>query len=704
MLPFISSADIWKKHLNSNRCDKVLGNGNDIWVLSDRGGLTQWNLDTGEYKRYYENFNLYTNSIIDFVYDDDNRLLIVDNLGNINRFEEGEFKKITKISFSFQSFIFTNGYIHVVDSGEDKVLKYDGDEWETYKALDQYEIVNIFPDPRGGFWAKTFGSETGEFIYYNNGVKQKFENRKISNESLTEFYVDQYGIVWALLKNRGIAWYDGESWTPFYWEGETRHFINNMVRDKNGIIWLAANDEGLFTFDGEKLMQDLHFSGENILWVENAPNENILIGTDLSFEIYNGEIRTSYKIEGLLPLSNHLKVISLDYNENIWCGDINGDIAYLDHNNWKRFLGRNITGAKFDNPGDLNCICPSRNSGVWAGFNNDLIRFIEELWVSYYEILYDEIGCNIVDIEESQDGDIWVATNKGLGHWKDESWDFQTINVNDMDFDNEGNLWVLGEDILKWDGNRWIEVLYREDFPGLSEGSNALTAMKDGTIWICGGSCILILYDDKPIKYFDSEDGIPSINSIVEAPDGTIWMFSEGNLIHYDWVNFQTYTSTDAGFSISGNDLAVDKTGRIYIVGNYYYSPGLIEFTPSSVTLKMNLFAPGLVYHPGDELSLSLMINNYGPEEIGDLYFVMIAPDGLFYSFPEWNEGTVPVAKNLIISEGFSMPMIEAINVNLPSYSPPINQPGEYVFALALTAQGSTFIRSKGITIIKIIE
>ncbi|MBU1627651.1 hypothetical protein KKB18_09815, partial [bacterium] len=50
--PLSLQCDIWKHHINSNRCDKIIRNENELWVYSEGGGLTRWDIMTGEYTRY----------------------------------------------------------------------------------------------------------------------------------------------------------------------------------------------------------------------------------------------------------------------------------------------------------------------------------------------------------------------------------------------------------------------------------------------------------------------------------------------------------------------------------------------------------------------------------------------------------------------------------------------------------------------------
>ena len=197
-----------------------------------------------------------------------------------------------------------------------------------------------------------------------------------------------------------------------------------------------------------------------------------------------------------------------------------------------------------------------------------------------------------------------------------------------------------------------------------------------------------------------------SISSIKEAPDGTIWILSRDfGLTHFDGVNFHTYDPSELGIMTNGYDLEIDPTGRLFIAsGEGYQGSGLTEFIPTSATLKMNLFANKVLYKAGDELKLNLIITNYGPDETGDLYFVMMTPDGRIYSALDWSESLHPAASGFTFPEGFAMPMMELLKLTLPSKTPPVSAPGQYIFALAFTDPGTTYIKSKAIAFVEIGE
>jgi len=719
-----ASADIWKKHINSNKADEILCNEDVLWVNSDGDSLVRWDLLSGEPVRFYDGHGLESSSINGMTFDSENKLIALIG-SNIYYFEDGAFNFLTE-RYSYHEYLgYADGSILMGDFHDEGVYRFNGKSWEEIPELSEYRVRSFSENPFGGFWFITLDDDA-TVIYYNNGIELSFSEFEVTdsdsfNSFIERIYVDSKEAVWACLTG-GVAWFDGEEWEQYYWNEDMRKVVFNAVEDIDGNLWFAASLDGLFKFDGEDFTNIPEYNNVDVLWVENDPTGGVWVGTEDSLEHFDGTVRTPYVISNLLPISNDLEAITIAPDGDLWCGDYLGDLALLHRNEWKTFRGRKLIASE-DITGWLCSMHYSLFSGLWVGFANDLYNYNEEIWTSFKDILNPEIGTFYCDFLEGPDGEMWVSANSvtrtGLAKWDGNSWEFHhpTMSIpqrNDvMAFDPEGNLlFTSGSDLYKWDGNEWkiIKDYDDPDVPIDNFAGLTITAISDGTQWVGGGTGIIVFYEDEIVDWFTAEDGLPcespekptslGIQAIKQAADGTIWILTSNGLVHYDGVQFKTYTDEDAGFRFGSTAVEIDNTGRLFIISN----SGLTEFTPTSVTLKMNLFAPGLMYKAGDAFSLSLNVNNYGPEETGDLYFVMMAPDGNLYSGLDWSEGVRPAGKNITIPEGFAMPMIEALKVTLPADKPMIGIPGKYYFALALADSGTTYFRAKAITSIDVVE
>jgi len=728
--PGLLSADIWKIHVNSNRCDQLLGNEKELWVRSMGGGLVRWDLTTGEYTRYYTR-GLPTNSINGMCYDDECRLLIIESEENFLRYEKGVFNQITSLRYC-ESFTYYDGFLYA--SSDKGLFKWDGEKWEEIPQLSDYEIREISPAPDGSLWMATAASSPADpvqldpmVLNYKDGILIFFTREGVggpkyydSGFGFSEIYVDSSGTVWVGLKG-GIAWYDGNSWRQFYWVDELKFltpYTAGIVEDKDGIIWVAGGKDGLIRFSGEEGTLVEAYKDENVLSVESAPVGGLWVGTPDCLEHFDGSQRKPYKIANLLPINNFIADIDLSPKGVIWCGDNYGDLALFERNSWKAFHGAQISSTGFETLGQLNAIKISENSGVWTIFDRDVLNYVGNIWIDHYDPLVPEMGIFFESIAEAPNGDIWIGNQKDkLARWDGSKWEFFLIksedpipsgSARDMTFDQEENLWVVdGNGVWVWNGKEWF-CYFELDYPELKRlYPVTIKAMSDGTIWVGGQYGILIFSDWKIIRKFTGEDGLPSnsyggigIVDIEEAPDGTVWLLSDvSGLIHFNGTRFSVrYHNLGKDLFSGYKSFKIDRSGRSFIAS----SCGITEFIPTSVTLKMNLFADKVMYDAGDELTLSLMVNNYGPDETGDLYFVMVSPEGKVYSAPEWSESVHPAASDITIPEGFRMPMMPVLTLRLPSGAPPISAPGQYLFAVALADPSTTYFRNKTVTTIEV--
>jgi ligand-binding sensor domain-containing protein len=724
--PVLCTCDIWREYINLNHADQILSNGSEVWVRAELGGLVNWDMDTGTPIRYYGGHGLPQNiGINNFIYDDQNRLIFSTTGKQIYRFENGAFNLLTEAPITIENMAYSDGTILIGSPNDAGLYKFDGETWESIPEFSSYGgLLSIAADPNGGFWTIALQYSDWILIYYKDGIKKTFTKLEVTNdENMHMIYVnvDRTGIVWAML-GEGVAWYDGSSWKQYYYVKDmSQNYFKNAIRSSDGTVWVAGGFDGLFKYDGNQWTKLPQYQDEMVFWVAEA-QDGIWVGTPSSLDHFDGETRIPYTIANSIPLSNMIRTIDISPKGELWCGDVYGDIAFLHNNTWNSFRGAKISLKESKRTGSMECILASKGSGIWCGFHTEILRYYNDEWISYFDYLYPKIGMVYKTILEGPDGSIWVKANNGLNygiaHWKNDNWD--TYNQfyigqgsNLMTFDSDGYLWVAtGDGIYIWDNVEWKLQFKNTDFLNSDYAHRdyvpySLSGMNDGTVWGMSNKAIVVFKDREISRYFTADDGsLPltfdgvglGLSYARQAPDNTIWVKAGDCLLHYDGSIFKKYDSSDSGFYIGGYDMKIDNEGNIFLPTN----SGLIEFTPTSVTLKMSLFADQIAYKAGDKLNLSLMVNNYGPDETGDLYFVMLAPDGKFYSGLDWSQGVHPAASNLTIPANFSLPVTKLLSLTLPSTTPPISQPGKYYFAIALADTGTTYLRSKAIITVNV--
>jgi hypothetical protein len=185
------------------------------------------------------------------------------------------------------------------------------------------------------------------------------------------------------------------------------------------------------------------------------------------------------------------------------------------------------------------------------------------------------------------------------------------------------------------------------------------------------------------IKYSDVEFGYEGDGNIKQNP-----LFASG-----PWGDY--YLSCKAAGE-SANSPCIDAGSEIPIMGynqndfitrsdgvfdsgrvdmGYHYNPHVffgLTITPSKSS-----------YKSGDKLTLNLYLKTAPAEIQADLYLILAATDGKYYSAMVWGNGVKPLAQNYTLSADLYIKALPFVNFTLPSTMPPINKSGKYTFYIA---------------------
>ncbi len=227
---------------------------------------------------------------------------------------------------------------------------------------------------------------------------------------------------------------------------------------------------------------------------------------------------TYYKTSNSAILSNGVTCIGEDSDGNILFGTTNGVSILSASNTWSYF--RDPTVTLF-----ITCFETDKDDNIWAGTYGQgfLIFDGEEIGQVYYEAFKD-----VNDIEEDSKGNIWVATENGL---------------------------------LKWDGSRFTVMGSAEGLP--DDVVTALYSDSRNRLWI--GT-----YFGRTVSWIDGQgihqlnlfnDRIVEINDICEDAAGNIWFatYTSGlikfdNVVPYAYKKYNGFPEDDVLTATGDND------------------------------------------------------------------------------------------------------------------------------------------------------
>jgi ligand-binding sensor domain-containing protein/signal transduction histidine kinase len=389
----------------------------------------------------------------------------------------------------------------------------------------------------------------------------------LSQSSVRVIFQDSRGFIWFGTED-GLNRYDGYTFKIYKPDPDVSYslsdrWITSIVEDKEGYLWIATRLGGLNRYDPRT------------------------------------EEFTRYLHDDLNPLSlsdNHVNVLYLDKNDNLWVGTSNGlDLLDQDSGTFTHYVydpskeegisGKNITAIYQDSRGRY-----------WIGTSaSGLNRFHPQngTFVPYqYNASNENTISNdsVTAIVEGKNSALWIGTRDGLNKFLPDSGRFQRFlhsaidkqsiasnMVNALHVDSTGNLWVGtadGLDRFIVIGNRFIH--YRNDptYAKSLSSDYVLSINEDrgGVLWfgIWGGGVNKYDRQGDKFAYFRHDPNDPdSLSANIIWPifvdsEGYVWIGADGEglnrftsstkqVIHYKH-------NPDKSNSISSNDvLSIDE-------------------------------------------------------------------------------------------------------------------------------------------------
>lgn len=300
-------------------------------------------------------------------------------------------------------------------------------------------------------------------------------------DQISRIRQDSRGFLW-FCTGEGISRFDGAGMTNFtVADGLPNRNVNDFLETKNGTIYIATNkglarlnprggrgkqENALFTTflpDNPKAekIQTLYEDKNNQVWVGTSNGLYNLIEDEgrLIFEpVALGEPLTGFGGAVFVPSPDTLSVTSILETENsaIWVGTFGSGLFRLSPDGSIRRYRADADGFG-DNK--ITTLMKERNGQIWLGMRSDEkggvclldAADIEKPLKNCYQTKDGLPANRIRDMFEASDGQIWVATSRGLCRWqsKGESVCKTYTAKNDLcdevltlAEDKDGNLWT----------------------------------------------------------------------------------------------------------------------------------------------------------------------------------------------------------------------------------------------------------------------
>jgi ligand-binding sensor domain-containing protein/signal transduction histidine kinase len=243
----------------------------------------------------------------------------------------------------------------------------------------------------------------------------------------------------------------------------------------------------------------------------------------------------------------------------------------------------------------VQAVLQTRDGYLWVGTQYGLARFDGVRFVGFNKNNVPEmLNANILGLQESQDGSLWIATGRG-----------GMIRLKDGKFTRHGkadglaNDSCLGATLESRDGSLWFATLgglsrYR-DGKFVNFGANSglasdvvrgMSEDQQGQLWLATPKGVYCWKDGVVIRHFRTEDGlrINDARAIYCDPDGTIWVGAGNGLSRIQEGRVTTFAMDDSPANNIITHIQRDRRGNLW-VGSY---GGLSRFVDGKIISQLD--------------------------------------------------------------------------------------------------------------------
>lgn len=382
-----------------------------------------------------------------------------------------------------------------------------------------------------------------EVTVLRNGVTTVYPHKSKIFDGENKAFEDSHGGLWLTglelvrLKDGKIEYIDKKGTLPklsafhSYWEESDGSiwFANGSIAGPG--VGIVRYKDGKFTIYGKEAgLSDTYITAffrdrEGTIW----------LGTGKGLNRFRRKVITAYSVQDGLS-NTEVYPLYRDSKDNIWVGSVRGLNVYRNgkfeipkaKGNYKT----NLDYINWNNASvSVQSLCEDSNGAIWIGANGGL--FIERDGVTKH--IEDGEGYHIFAIKQLKDGNVWLATNKGILLFKDYKL-VRTYSVKDglpNEFmtlvyeDSKGRLWFGGfGGLSEFKDGKFINYTTKQGLAGSYVRSIYEDA--DGVFWIGTYDEGLSRFKDGRFVNYKAENGLYNngVFAIEEDRRGNFWISS----------------------------------------------------------------------------------------------------------------------------------------------------------------------------------
>jgi signal transduction histidine kinase/ligand-binding sensor domain-containing protein len=395
----------------------------------------------------------------------------------------------------------------------------------------------------------------------------------------------------------GLLRFDGVRavpWQPPSGERLPAGRIGSLLAARDGTLWIGT-DKGLASWQHNKLTLWPELTGQ-IVWALMEDHEGAIwagsigVPTGRLCAIQKGRADCAGE-DG--AVGSGATGLYEDKKGNVWVGVVNGILR------WKP--GVSTFYSLPNNPNGIRSFSEDYDDDLLIGTSTGVIRFVSGKIESYWMATTPQ-QLNANKLLRDRDGGFWIATDgQGLVHVHQGKTDVYTQldglsgdRLVVIFEDREGNIWVATNKGL--DRFHDVSVSTFSAKQGFADGMSTVLADRDGSVWLAAPRVGLFRWLKGQFTIF-GERGTPRTtagvkrdsrqsgvlpNSIFEDPRGRIWTSTVTGIGYFENDRFISVSGIPGG---PVHSIAADASGNIWIAnqdsGLYVVSPeGNVQHIP----------------------------------------------------------------------------------------------------------------------------
>lgn len=341
--------------------------------------------------------------------------------------------------------------------GAGVIILHDENNFEDYtqlvfdsynsKSLTSNAIYSIYNDPAGNVWVGTY--KKGANIYSPNRYKfRTYKNEpgreSISNNSIGGLTEGVDGTIWISTDGGGLNAFAPETGSfktyrniPYNPSSLSSDVTTQVATDAKGYIWAGTWLKGLNRLDPKtgnvtrfsKSDSKTKISNESIWALGTSSDGRVWIGGDVGvMDVYdiNTEEMTTYNCPG------RVNMIFEDQQNHVWVAAGDGLMLFDEEKKKFEICGKGGDGKSFHSDW-VTDITQDPTGALWVSANNGFYQYdkTSDTFIEPSEVYSSLPSLSFISIEADFEGNLWLASPKGLVKYEPQSKKMSVFTKND---------------------------------------------------------------------------------------------------------------------------------------------------------------------------------------------------------------------------------------------------------------------------------